>query len=46
MEELKETLKTIDNLEEMFENEGQDIEVIFGLEEIKRQINKILEEEK
>ena len=29
MEKLKETLKTIDNLEEMFENEGQDIEVIF-----------------
>ena len=45
-EKLKNTIKSIDNLEDMFTAEGQDVEVIFGLEEIKKQINEIIKEEK
>ena len=45
MEELKEKLnnvvKTIDNLEKLFENE--DISVIFALEELREQIKSIME---
>lgn len=37
---LERTLKTIDNLEDMFKD--KDIEVIFGLEELKTQVKEIL----
>lgn len=38
--DLKRTLKTIDNLEDMFKD--KDLEVIFGLEELKTQVTEIL----
>lgn len=37
---LEKTLKTIDNLEDMFKD--KDLEVIFGLEELKTQVTEIL----
>lgn len=39
-EDLEKTIKTIDNLEDMFKD--KDIEVIFGLEELKTQVTEIL----
>lgn len=40
LKKLKKTINTIDNLEEQFKDE--DIQVIFGLEEIKAEINEII----
>lgn len=37
---LERALKTIDNLEDMFKD--KDMEVIFGLEELKTQVKEIL----
>lgn len=37
---LEKALKTIDNLEDMFKD--KDLEVIFGLEELKIQVTEIL----
>lgn len=40
MERLKNVIKTIENMEKMFED--KDVEVIFALEELKEQINSII----